>query len=157
MKLEQLDTLDVISQFLEGTQAVAFSVATTKQERYRWIQGVKLYGYTHIPQQYAADFTALNSDQVYQYVNFHHPCYFPTTVTDSKGKQEKKYLYDDMMKPYEKLRALPCPGQHLKSGVTFEALDAFMAEMTDNEAAEQLNSARNQLFKQLHDQLKIEA
>ena len=39
MKLAQLNTLDTISQFL-GTQAVAFSVATSKQERYRWIQGV---------------------------------------------------------------------------------------------------------------------
>jgi len=40
MKLEQLNTLDAISQFLQGMQAVAFSVATTKQERYCWIQGV---------------------------------------------------------------------------------------------------------------------
>ena len=117
----------------------------------------KLYGYTHIPQQYAADFTTLNSDQVYRYVNFHRPCYFPTTVTDSKGKQKKKYLYDDMMTPYEKLRSLPRPSQYLKPSVTFKTLDAFMAEMTDNEAAEQLNSARDQLFKQLHERLKIRA
>ncbi|MEE8057339.1 MAG: hypothetical protein V3T17_05830 [Pseudomonadales bacterium] len=38
MKLEQLDSLDTIRQFLKGTQAVAFSVATSKQERYCWIQ-----------------------------------------------------------------------------------------------------------------------
>ena len=38
MKLEQLNTLEAIAQFLEGTQAVAFSVATSKQERYRWVQ-----------------------------------------------------------------------------------------------------------------------
>ena len=54
----------------------------------------KLYGYTHIPQQYAADFTELNSHQVYRYINFHRPCYFPTIETDQKGKQRKKYRYD---------------------------------------------------------------
>jgi len=33
MKLEQLTTLDAISQFLEGTQAVAFSVAIISKQR----------------------------------------------------------------------------------------------------------------------------
>ena len=117
----------------------------------------KLYGYTHIPQQYAADFTELNSHQVYRYVNFHRPCYFPTTITDGKGKQRKKYRYDDMMTPYEKFRSLRKPSQYLKPGVTFKSLDAFAVEMTDNEAAEQLNSARDHLFNQLHERLKIRA
>ena len=117
----------------------------------------KLYGYTHIPQQYAADFTELNSQQVYRYVNFHRPCYFPTIITDSKGKQRKKYHYRDMMTPYEKFRSLPKPSQYLKPGIRLKALDAFANEMTDNEAAEQLNSARDHLFKQLHERLKIRA
>ncbi|MFT4670787.1 MAG: hypothetical protein ACI945_000119 [Pseudohongiellaceae bacterium] len=38
MSLEQLITIDAIGQFLEGTQAVAFNVATNKHERYRWVQ-----------------------------------------------------------------------------------------------------------------------
>ena len=38
MSLEQLTTIDAISQFLEGTQSVAFNVATSKQARYRWVQ-----------------------------------------------------------------------------------------------------------------------
>ena len=38
MSLEQLTTIDAINQFLEGTQAVAFSVAISQQERYRWVQ-----------------------------------------------------------------------------------------------------------------------
>ncbi|MBT7723961.1 MAG: hypothetical protein HN739_14040 [Gammaproteobacteria bacterium] len=117
----------------------------------------KLYGYTHIPQQYAADFTELNSQQVYRYVNFHRPCYFPSIITDSKGKQRKKYHYRDMMTPYEKFRSLPKPSQYLKPGIRLKALDAFANEMTDNEAAEQLNSAQDHLFKQLHERLKIRA
>ncbi len=117
----------------------------------------KLYGYTHIPQHDAADFADLNSDQVYRYVNCHRPGYFPTTVTDDKGKQRKQYRYQDMMTPYEKCRSLPRPSQYLKPGITFKTLDAFAAEMTDNEAAEQLNSARDYVFKQLHERLKIRA
>ena len=35
-------------------------------------------------------------------------------------------------------------------------LGRFSSEMTDKEAAEQLNSALDQLFKQLHERLKIE-
>jgi len=117
----------------------------------------KIYGYMHIPQQYAADFAELNSLHVYRYVNFHRPCYFPSITTDSKGKQKKKYLYSDMMTPYEKFRSLTRPSQSLKPGITFKKLDAFANEMTDNEAAEQLNSARDHLFKQLHERLKIRA
>jgi len=117
----------------------------------------KLYGYTHIPQQYAYDFTELNSKQLYRYVNFHRPCYFPSVVTDKKGKQKKKYLYDDMMTPYEKFRSLTCPSQYLKPGGTLKNLDALANEITDNEAAEQLHSARDYLFQQIHERLKIRA
>jgi len=90
-------------------------------------------------------------------LNFHRPCYFPTTVTDDKGKQRKKYRYDDMMTPYEKFRSLARPSQYLKPGVTFKKLDAFANQMTDNEAVEELNSALDLLFHQLHEQLKIRA
>jgi hypothetical protein len=38
MSLEQPTTLDAIRQFLDGTQDVAFNVATDKSERYRWVQ-----------------------------------------------------------------------------------------------------------------------
>ena len=38
MSLEQLTTLEAINQFLEGTQSVAFNVATDKRERYLWVQ-----------------------------------------------------------------------------------------------------------------------
>lgn len=117
----------------------------------------KLYGYDHVPQQYATEFAELNQHQLYRYLNFHRPCYFPTTVTDHKGKQRKKYRYEDMMTPYEKLRSLKRPSQHLRPGVTFKNLDAFASQMTDNEAAEQLNSARDLLFKQLYERLRMRA
>ncbi len=61
------------------------------------------------------------------------------------------------MTPYEKFRSLPKPSQYLKKGATLKQLDAFAKEMNDNEAAEQLNLAKNQLFKQLHERLKLGA
>ena len=94
---------------------------------------------------------------MYRYINFHRPCYFPTIITDDKGKEHKKYRYDDRMTPYEKLHSLPRPSQYLKPGVTLKQLDAFANEMTDNEAAKRLNSARDKLFEQLHERLKHRA
>lgn len=62
-----------------------------------------------------------------------------------------------MMTPYERLRSLSSPNQYLKPGVTFKVLDEFMNEMTDNEAVEQLNSAQDNLFRQLHERQKTRA
>ena len=59
-----------------------------------------------------------------------------------------------MMSPYEKFRSLACACQYLKSGITFKKLNAFANEITDKEAFEQLNSARYQLFNQLHERQK---
>lgn len=38
MSLESLNTMDDVRHFLDGTQVLAFGVATNKQERYRWVQ-----------------------------------------------------------------------------------------------------------------------
>jgi len=38
MSLEQLTTIEAIRQFLGGTQSVAFKLASSKQERYCWVQ-----------------------------------------------------------------------------------------------------------------------
>ena len=108
----------------------------------------------HIPQYHAGLFSELNSGPLHRYINFHRPCYFPATSTDKKGKQKKVYRYEDMMTPYEKFKSLACASQYLKSEITFKKLDAFANEMTDNEAAEQLNSARDKLFNQLHERRK---
>ena len=117
----------------------------------------KLYGYEHIPQRYAGLFDELNQRHLYRYLNFHRPCYFPGTITDHKGKQRRQYRYQDMMTPCDKLRSLHRPSQYLKPGITFKQLDPFANEITDNEAAEQLNSAPDSLFRKLHERLNNRA
>ncbi len=99
----------------------------------------KLYGHGHIPKHWANAMNVLNQREVYRYVNFHRPCYFP-----DKGKQRKRYPYDAMMTPFEKLKSLDEVEQFLKEGITLEQLGAFAREMTDNEAASQLQLAQQQ-------------
>jgi hypothetical protein len=88
------------------------------------------------------------------YGNFHRPCFFPETITDAKGKERKKYRYEAMMTPYDKLKTLPDADSHLKLGETFELLDALAAEMSDNAAATALNKARKKLFQSISASLK---
>ena len=106
----------------------------------------KHLGYSHIPRKYATEVNEFLHDYLNPYVNFHRPCFFPETYTDSKGKQRKRYLYAGMMTPYNKLRSLPDAEAHLKEGTTFQQLDDIATSMSDNEAARRLNQARDRLF-----------
>ena len=106
----------------------------------------KFLGYVHIPQRFAGQVNAFNREHLNPYVNYHRPCYFAQTVTDAKGKQRKRYRYEDMRTPYEKLKSLPAAASYLKPGVSFPALDAHAYALSDHEAAKRLQNARTQLF-----------
>ena len=49
---------------------------------------------------------------------------FLTEALDAKGRLRKYYRHEDLMTPYEKLRSLPGAERYLKTGVTFEQLEA---------------------------------
>jgi len=106
----------------------------------------KYLGYSHIPQRFAALVNAFCQDFLNPYVNFHRPCFFPEITVDSKGKTRKRYRFENMMTPYEKLKSLPDAQQYLHPGVTFERLDAIANALSDNESARLLNEARAHLF-----------
>ncbi len=74
------------------------------------------------------------------------------TVTDAKGKQRKTYPYEQMMTPYEKLKSLPKASRYLKPEVTFAQVDEIAYQISDNEAARQLQQARQQLFQTIAEQ-----
>jgi len=112
----------------------------------------KHFGYAHIPQHGAALINAFNQAHLVPYLNFHRPCFFPETITDAKGKQRKRYRYEHMMTPYEKLKSLSEARQYLKEGITFDQLDALATQMSDNDAAAQLQRAKRQLFQRIHEQ-----
>ena len=117
----------------------------------------KHLGYSHIPQRFAAPVNVFCRDYLNPYVNFHRPCLFAETITDAKGRQRKRYPYRLMMTPYEKLKSLPLAPTFLKTGVTFEQLDALASAMSDNAAAEGMNAARSRLFKAIFNRSKTAA
>ncbi|PIY87203.1 MAG: integrase [Nitrospirae bacterium CG_4_10_14_0_8_um_filter_41_23] len=106
----------------------------------------KLMGYAHIPQKYAEKINSFYFDFLNEYLNFHRPCFFPETITDSKGKQKKVYRYQNMMTPYEKLKSIPEADSFLKKGITFAILDTIAMKISDNQAAERMVKARSLLF-----------
>jgi transposase InsO family protein len=109
----------------------------------------KHLGYSHIPQRFAHDVNVFCRDFLNPYVNFHRPCFFPDTVTDAKGKIRKRYRFEDMMTPYEKLKSLPAAHTFLKPGVSFDALDDIAFAISDSDAAQRLNEARTKLFQSI--------
>ena len=54
-----------------------------------------------------------------------------------------------MMTPYEKLKSLPDASHYLKPDISFKELDAIALSMSDNEAVQQMNEAKQQLFKSI--------
>lgn len=114
----------------------------------------KFLGYVHIPKRYASLINAFNYAHLNPYVNYHRPCFFPEIKTDKKGKERKRYLYENMMTPYDKLKSLSDAAQYLKHGMTFKMLDTISMHLTDNEAAKRLKQARYKLFKTIFEQEK---
>ncbi|MEX2517369.1 MAG: hypothetical protein WD572_10775 [Gammaproteobacteria bacterium] len=114
----------------------------------------KILGYMHIPQRYAPHVNAFNQAHLVPYINYHRPCFFPMTEVDAKGRQRKKYPYENMMTPYDKLKSLDNAEQYLKPGITFLKLDTIAYRISDNDAAAQLQAARKQLFETIFGQKK---
>lgn len=106
----------------------------------------KFFGYGHIPQHWAERINNFNRDYLNPYINFHRPCLFPKIRIDDKGKERKIYRYQDLMTPYDKLKSLPNAKDYLKPDTNFEILDQIAAKISDNQAADQLQKARQLLF-----------
>ena len=107
----------------------------------------KILGYHHIPQKWANEMNDFNQTHLNPHINYHRPCFFPELTTDKKGKEIKKYPYKKMMTPYDKLRSLSNAQSYLKEGISFEHMDKEAYAITDNQSADQLQRARQLLFK----------
>jgi len=53
------------------------------------------------------------------------------------------------MTPYERLKSLPEAESYLRPMITFEALDAIVNQMSDNQFAKSMVNARSNLFQQI--------
>jgi len=109
----------------------------------------KIFGYAHIPQQHARRFNTFCHEYLNPFLNFHRPCRFATAVADPKKPGRIKHVYrpQDAMTPLEKLASLPNAAQFLRAGTTLANLQALACALTDVQAAEELNEARQVLFK----------
>ena len=110
----------------------------------------KHLGYAHIPGRFAQQVNHFTQNILSPYLNFHRPCFFPTEEINDKGRLRKRYRYEQMMTPYEKLKSLPDAKTYLKPGVSFAQLDDIAYAISDNEAARLLNEARTELFRNIN-------
>ena len=109
----------------------------------------KQLGYAHIPQQCADLLNRYHQRFLNPYINFHRPCFFPVSIIDSRGRIRKRYPYEEVKTPYEKLKSLPDSGTILRPGILFEMLDTVANSMSDNQFAERMVKARFDLFEQI--------
>jgi transposase InsO family protein len=110
----------------------------------------KHLGYSHIPSRHAELVNAHLRDDLTPYLNYHRPCFFPEVTLDAQGRQRRRYRYEHMDTPYERLKAIPGGSDILKPGLTFVDLDVIAHAMTDNQAAEHLNRKRQKLFHRIN-------
>lgn len=111
----------------------------------------KLFGYEHIAQPHAVRMNTFCTEYLNPFLNFHRPCLFATELPDSKkpGRIKRVYRARDAMTPLDKLASLPDAVQFLKAGITLDHLQALARALTDVQAAEELNEARQALFKRV--------
>jgi hypothetical protein len=67
---------------------------------------------------------------------------------DRKGRVKKKYPYNKINTPFEKLKSIPNIEIYLRQGVTLSKMQAYADQMSDNIFAERMFKARSNLFKQ---------
>lgn len=117
----------------------------------------KTMGYSHIPQKHAAAVNRFYGDVLNPYLNFHRPCYFAVDKIDAKGKIRKTYPHDQIMTPWERLKSIPQYETRLKPDVTAQSLEQQANAMSDNDAAKQVQKARQLLFQSINRRSKTAA
>ena len=106
----------------------------------------KSFGYSHIPQRFAAHINVFCREHLNPYVNLHRPCLFAKEVIDAKGKIRKTYPLDMVQTPLDKLASLAGVNVFLRQGVTITQLRLQAKALSDLDAANAMNVARLKLF-----------
>jgi predicted DNA-binding transcriptional regulator AlpA len=109
----------------------------------------KNIGYVHIPSKCAPAVNHFYKIYFNKYLNYHRPCGYAMVITDKKGKAKKVYPPKDYDTPYEKLKSLNNAKQYLKENISFEMLDKIAYEMSDNDFAQVMRKAKEEVFKNL--------
>lgn len=103
-------------------------------------------GHIHIPKKYAPAMNDFYQNYFNDYLNFHRPCGFATTIIDKKGKQKKIYKQENYMTPYEKFKTLENWTQYFAPGRTEKQLDDLAYLINDNQSAVLVQEQKKLLF-----------
>ncbi len=117
----------------------------------------KCMGYSHIPQKHAAAINQFYASTLNPYLNFHRPCFFAVDKMDAKGKIRKTYPQDQIMTPWQRLKATPDYQGLLKKNINPEMLEYQASNLSDNEAARQVQNERKRLFQMINRRSKSAA
>jgi len=107
----------------------------------------KNMGYTHINFEAAEMISDFMETWFNPYLNYHRPCLFETDeMIDQKGKTKK--IYGQTTTPYEKLKQVSkeLKTNFLKESITFEQLDKFAYQDSDNQFALKMRQQETILF-----------
>jgi transposase InsO family protein len=108
----------------------------------------KNLGYAHIPQSGACLLNQYHRYYLNPYINFHRPCFFPVEEIDYKGRVKKRYPYNKINTPFEKLKSITGIDNYLRQDVSLDKMQSYADQMSDNNFAERMAKARSNLFKQ---------
>ena len=107
----------------------------------------KNLGYFHINSGLSGEYNDFFKSWFNPYLNYHRPCGYVTEVTtDYKGREKK--IYGEYTTPYEKLKSISKEKKtsFLKPTFTFEEMDTFAYNMSDNEYASLMRKQQYKLF-----------
>ena len=115
----------------------------------------KHMGYDHIPQKYAEPINQFYQQCFNPWLNLHRPSMFATEIVSPKGKIVKRYNHKDVKTPLECLMLLDKQGLvNFKTSATLTALLTQSQQMTDLAAAQQMQQAKDVLFKRFENPKK---
>ena len=104
----------------------------------------KHMGHGYIDAKHAERINEFYRNHFNPYLNFHRPCGVREIKTDKNGKQ--KIVYKWYATPWEILRQLPSVSRSLRSEVTVSELNRIAGQVSDTEAAKQMQKEKQKLF-----------
>lgn len=106
----------------------------------------KQIGYGPIDAEHAEAFQKFYTKYFNPYVNYHRPSGFAQVKTLARGRRKRIYPAQDYRTPFEKLTSLPNWEKRLKPDVTAAALGRQAQQLSDTEAARQMQKAKQMLL-----------
>ena len=107
----------------------------------------KHMGYGYIDAGHADRINSFYREFLNPYLNYHRPCAQADVEIDARGR--KRVRYKRYRTPLETLLALDQPAQHLRQGLSVNALRRIGAALSDTDAARRMQKAKAKLFEQL--------